>query len=191
MKNRKHSLSTVALLSLTTVLSVANLNWAGPQKQHQSTCDCQKSQGAFPMDMKAQDNQPGRAYIHGYNVPYTGLALEGYSPVSYFTEGVAQKGSPQFTVDHNNVTYYLTSAKQMQEFTANPDRYLPEYGGWCALGMAISDKLPIDPRLFKIVDGKLYLFLKNPKVDALKIWNDGHEEQFIQKAQAYWKKVSG
>ena len=191
MKNRKHSNVTVALLSLITVLAVANINWAGPNKQHQATCDCQKNQEASSMVSMTQDNQPGRAYIHGYNVPYTGLALEGYSPVSYFTEGVAQKGDPQFAVDHNNVAYYFTSAKQVQQFKANPQRYLPEYGGWCALGMAISEKLPIDPRLFKLANGKLYLFLRNPKVDALAVWNQKNEADLIQKADVYWKKVSG
>ena len=56
--------------------------------------------------------------------------------------------------------------------------------------MAVSDKFPVDPTNFKIVDGRLMVFLKNKNVDALELWNDGNEHALIKKAEAHWEKVS-
>ncbi|MAX23295.1 MAG: YHS domain protein [Phycisphaeraceae bacterium] len=182
MNSRKRTLATTVFAAALSLLTFANFGHA--QSMDSKTCDCHKQTDTM-------SNQPSRAYINAYNVPSTGIALEGYSPVSYFTEGKAQKGSPKFTADYNGVTYHFTSAKQVAQFKANPAKYEPAYGGWCALGMAIEDKLPVDPTLYKIVDGKNYLFLKNAKIDALKIWNDKNESQLIKKADAYWAKVSG
>ena len=131
-----------------------------------------------------------RAYLHSYNLPAHGIAIEGYSPVSYFTEGKAIRGKPEHAIEYNGVTYQLASAEEEQLFRANPDKYVPAYGGWCAFGMSIQDKFPIDPHNFKIIDGKLMLFLKNQNVDALMLWNKGDEGQNVAKADAHWKKVS-
>ena len=57
--------------------------------------------------------------------------------------------------------------------------------------MAVEDKFPVDPEKFKIVNGKLLLFLNNRNVDALKLWSDGNEKELIRKADAHWKKVQG
>jgi nicotinamidase-related amidase len=132
-----------------------------------------------------------RAYLGARNLPASGLALQGFSPVSYFTKGRAEPGDPRFRVEQKGATYYLTSARQVEQFNRDPDRYEPAYGGWCAFGMAIQDKFPIDPTKFKIVDGKLLLFLNNEAVDALKLWEQGDEAEYVRKADAHWKKVSG
>jgi len=131
-----------------------------------------------------------RAYLGARNLPASGVALDGYSPVSYFTVGKAEKGDPQFQAEHNGATYYFTTAQQQEQFKANPERYEPAYGGWCAFGMAVEDKFPVDPTSFKIVNDRLLLFLNNKNVDALKLWNDGNERELHQKANAHWKKVS-
>jgi len=132
-----------------------------------------------------------RAYLHSYNLPASGVALEGYCPVAYFAVNKPVKGKPQFASTYNDVTYHFVSADAKQAFDASPQKFLPAYGGWCAFGMVVEDKFPVDPRNFKIVDGKLLLFLKNKNVDALKIWNDGDEQGNLTKAAAHWKKVQG
>src|SRR5438128_2227452 len=105
------------------------------------------------------------------NVSAAGVALEGYSPVSYFEAGKAEMGKAEYAVNHDGATYHFASAAQRETFRANPGKYLPAYNGWCAFGMAIEKTFPIDPKRFKIVDGRLLLFLKNEKVDALELWN--------------------
>lgn len=131
-----------------------------------------------------------KAYLHKYNLPSSGVALEGYCPVAYFAVNKAVKGKPEFASTYKDVTYYFVSQEAKATFEKNPGKYLPAFGGWCALGMAVGDKFPVDPTHFKIVNGKLMLFLKNRDVDALKLWNDGNEAELAKKAEAHWKKVS-
>ena len=138
----------------------------------------------------ALEQTGSRAYLHSFNLPGHGVALEGFSPVSYF-EGTAERGSALFAVEHAGVTYHLTSARQVATFQANPERFVPAFGGWCAFGMAVSDKFPVDPTNFEIVDERLFLFLRNPAVDALELWNQGDEQELLQKAEAHWTKVQG
>ncbi len=132
-----------------------------------------------------------RAYLHSYSLPSSGLALEGYCPVAYFAVNKPVKGKPEFASTYNEVTYHFVSADAKKAFDADPEKYIPAYGGWCAFGMAVEDKFPVDPQKFKVVDGKLLLFLNNQNVDALKLWNDGNEKELLRKADAHWKKVQG
>lgn len=138
-----------------------------------------------------QSQTVSRAYLGAQNAPASGVAIDGFSPVSYFTQGRAEKGDPKFTTEHEGLTYYFTSAAQVETFRKNPAKYQPQYGGWCAFGMAVRDKFPIDPTLYKIVDDKLYLFLRNDQINALDLWNDGNEAELLRKAETHWKKVSG
>jgi hypothetical protein len=124
------------------------------------------------------------------NVDAAGVALSGYSPVTYVQDRRAEKGDPQFAVTHDGATYYLTSARQVQAFAADPLRYVPAYNGWCAYGMAIGKTFPIDPQSFKIVDGRLFLFLRNEKVDALDLWNKGEDTAQTGKADAHFRTVA-
>ena len=135
-------------------------------------------------------DQVSRAYLHSFNLPSHGVALEGFSPVSYF-DGVAERGDALFAVEHNGVTYHLTGADQVATFQANPAKFEPALGGWCAFGMAVQDKFPVDPTNFKIVDGQVFLFLRNAGVDALELWNGKEEGELLEQARAHWSKVSG
>ncbi len=132
-----------------------------------------------------------RAYLHSYNLPSSGVALEGYCPVAYFAVDKAVRGQPEYATTYNGVTYWFVSADAKKAFDANPAKYLPAYGGWCAFGMSVEDKFPVDPTNFKIVDGRLMVFLKNKNVDARALWNQGKETKLASKAAAYWEKVSG
>ena len=132
-----------------------------------------------------------RAYLHSYNLPSSGVALEGYCPVAYIAVNKPVRGIPEYASTYNGVTYHLVSADAKRTFDANPGNYIPAFGGWCAFGMSVEDKFPVDPTNFKIVDGRLMLFLKNKNVDAVALWNQGIEQELIGKANAHWKKVSG
>jgi YHS domain-containing protein len=130
-------------------------------------------------------------FIKEYNLDKTTVAIQGYSPVSYFEKGRAEEGRKEFAVEHEGVLYYLTSAEQMEKFKTHPEKYVPAYGGWCAYGMAIEKKFPIDPSCFKVVDSRLFLFLKNKEVDALELWNKEDETEFTRKADQYWDSLMG
>ena len=131
-----------------------------------------------------------QAYLHSFNLPSHGVALEGYCPVAYFAVNRPVRGKPEHSSTHNDVTYYFVSDEAKEEFDRYPEQYLPAYGGWCAFGMAVEDKFPVDPTNFKIVDGRLMLFLRNPNIDALALWNDGDEGELIARAETHWNAVS-
>ena len=134
--------------------------------------------------------EESRAYIHSFNVSSRGIGIEGYCPVAYFAADKAVRGNPDYASTYNDVTYYSVSADAQKMFDAEPEKYIPAYGGWCAYGMSLKDKFPVDPTNFKIVDGKLLLFLKNKNVDAREGWNKGNEKKLISRAQRHWNKVS-
>ncbi|HEY5622587.1 MAG TPA: YHS domain-containing (seleno)protein, partial [Gammaproteobacteria bacterium] len=93
------------------------------------------------------------------NTGYFGnVAIKGYDPVSYFTPGAAERGSPEYALDWLGASWHFVSEEHKQAFEADPIRYAPQYGGYCAVGMA-EDTLTrdIDPEAFIIIDGKLYL----------------------------------
>jgi YHS domain-containing protein len=101
------------------------------------------------------------AFAGGFdvNTTITGLALRGVDPVSYFVDGEPHDGSIAITAVHNGATYRFASEENRDLFKQNPDKYLPQYGGFCAFGTAMGVKVDGDPDLWKIVDGKLYLNL--------------------------------
>lgn len=95
------------------------------------------------------------------------IAIKGYDTVSYFTQSTPVKGSHEFTATHKNAIYYFSSAENRDTFRANPAKYAPQYGGYCAMGVALEKKFETDPNAWRIVDGKLYLNLNK---DIQKKW---------------------
>lgn len=85
------------------------------------------------------------------------LALRGYDTVNYFTDGKPQLGTSQYAVFHNGAIYWFASEGHKKMFKANPDRYLPQYGGFCAFGVTQATKFDGDPLLWNIHRGKLYV----------------------------------
>ena len=150
---------------------------------------CSTSDGAE--SILSESNGPSRAYLSARNLPSHGVALEGYCPVAYFAVNEPVRGLAEYAADHAGVTYYFVSEEARQEFLGNPEKYIPAYGGWCAFGMAVEDKFPVDPTNFKIVNGRLNLFLRNAGVDALQLWNDGDETKLLSQAASHWEKVQG
>lgn len=115
-----------------------------------------------------------------------GIAIQGYDPVAYFTANKAIKGKKEFALYHQGVTYYFASASNKDLFKADPSKYEPQYGGWCAYAMgAKGEKVSIDPETFKIMNGKLYLFYNKFFSNTLKDWNKD-EKNLNTKADANW-----
>ena len=84
-------------------------------------------------------------------------ALRGYDPVAYFTEDKPVQGSPDFTTNNNGATWYFSSVANKAMFEENPQKYSPQYGGYCAYAMSYGFVVSSDPAAFSLVDGKLYL----------------------------------
>ena len=86
-----------------------------------------------------------------------GIALKGYDAVAYFTTGEPTPGVDEYTHRWKGVTYRFASAENRDRFKADPERYVPQYGGYCAYAMSIDRIADVDPSRWAIVDGKLYL----------------------------------
>jgi YHS domain-containing protein len=86
-----------------------------------------------------------------------GVALHGFDPVAYFTQNKAVKGVAQITSQYKGVTYEFASKEDQAAFDANPEKYVPQYGGFCAYAVSKGAKADVDPHAFSINDGKLYL----------------------------------
>jgi YHS domain-containing protein len=86
-----------------------------------------------------------------------GLALRGYDPVAYFTEGKPRKGRAEFETSWMDVTWRFTSSESMKAFVSNPSKYAPQYGGYCAWAVSRNYTADADPEAWRIVGGKLYL----------------------------------
>jgi YHS domain-containing protein len=85
--------------------------------------------------------------------------ISGYDPVAYFTDGKPIRGSGFHVTVVDGVTYAFTNAEHQKMFEANPQKYLPAYGGYCAYGVGVGKKFVADPEVWRIVEGKLYLNL--------------------------------
>jgi len=125
-----------------------------------------------------------------YNIDNSNIALEGYSPVSYLDLGLAQKGLKQFKSEHNKVVYYFTSSEQKQAFDKNPEKYLPQYGGYCAFGVYAGAKFRPDPNKFIVKDGKYFLYLYNLELDAQQLWlKENNHAGLVKKANENWNNL--
>ena len=118
----------------------------------------------------------------GTTVSGLGVALRGNDAVALASGLEVTAGQAVFTVEHDGVAYYFSSESTMQRFTEDPDRYLPQYGGFCALGVAKGKKLDANPRFADIVDGKLYVFLNAAVFEAY----EEDKEGILAQAAANW-----
>ena len=86
------------------------------------------------------------------------VALKGYDPVAYFTDGKPEKGSKEFTFAFDDTTYWFKSAAHRDKFAANPEQYAPQFDGYCAIQLSRGHKVEADPEAWTITNGKLYVF---------------------------------
>lgn len=119
------------------------------------------------------------------NVTDGNLAIKGYDAVAYFTRSQPVKGDPVHETIWQNARWHFASAAHRELFVADPDRYAPRYGGYCASAMALGWKAPIDPEAWVIVDDRLYLNYSKEGRDEFASEADTN----IAKADANWEQL--
>jgi YHS domain-containing protein len=112
-------------------------------------------------------------------------AIRGYDPVAYFTEEKPVKGNDQFSFKWKDATWYFASQQNLDSFTKDPEKYAPQYGGYCAYGCSRGKKAPVDPYAWTIVDGKLYL---NNSLQVKEKWMQD-EKGNIEQADINWPAI--
>jgi YHS domain-containing protein len=117
------------------------------------------------------------------------VAIQGYDPVSYFSNK-PMKGSSEIAYRHDGVIYYFINEMNRAHFISTPKKYEPVYGGWCAYAMGLEDpeKVGINPKTYKILDNRLYLFYYKYGINTLNKWND-NEVIFKKEADKNWNKI--
>jgi YHS domain-containing protein len=115
------------------------------------------------------------------------LAIKGYDSVSYFTKGAPTKGSNEFTSAYNGAIYQFSTANNRDLFKSDPSKYAPQYGGYCAMGVALNQKFDTDPTAWHIRGDKLYLNLNK---DVQKKWVTDIPG-YIETAQSNWTDIKG
>ena len=118
---------------------------------------------------------------------WRGLAVSGYDPVAYFTDGKPVPGSSEFGFEWMGATWYFASAAHRDAFRADPAKYAPQYGGYCAWAVSQDKTASSDPEAWKIVGGKLYL---NYSRDIQKQWETDVPGN-IRKGDANWPELRG
>src|SRR5262245_31682172 len=110
------------------------------------------------------------------------IALKGYDPVSYFTAGSPEQGSNEFWFAFDDAVYLFRSAAHRDMFAADPERYAPQYDGFCAAGVSKGYKTEPDPEAWVIANGKLYVLMLKERVPDFK----RDTAAFVDKAEANW-----
>jgi len=123
-----------------------------------------------------------------FNLDSKKVAISGYDPVSYFTEEAPLKGKKEFNHTYNGITYHFSTLQNKEVFVRYADKYEPQYGGWCAYAMSGEkpSKVSVNPKTYKIVDNKLYLFYNKLNVNTLKKWNEENETKLKKNADKNW-----
>lgn len=124
----------------------------------------------------------------------TGFAVSGYDVVAYFdlkskpvgqSQPQAVAGNAALTAEYNGATFAFSSKENRAKFLLNPAAYVPQYDGHCAYGVAVGNKVPANPNLWRIVDGKLYL---NITTDIAQTW-EGNIDGYIKKSENQWDEL--
>ena len=113
------------------------------------------------------------------------LGVQGYDLVAYQTVGKPTRGNGHNVAVHDGISYQFASAENRKAFEANPAKYLPAYGGYCAFGVSVGKKFNGDPNVWKVVNGTLYLNLDK---DIQKKWNEDVPGN-ISKADKNWGSI--
>lgn len=124
----------------------------------------------------------GAEALEPVNKSLFGVAIGGADPVAYFSEGRFVEGSRKFAADWNGASWRFASAANRERFVAEPERYAPRYGGYCAYAVAHGYTAKIDPEAWSIVEDRLYL---NYNKDVRARWSE-KQGAFIEQADQNW-----
>jgi YHS domain-containing protein len=113
------------------------------------------------------------------------IALSGYDPVAFFVDGKPVNGSPFISAEDLGATYLFASEEHRKLFSENPAKYTPQFGGFCAYGVALGKLFPVDINTWQLRDGKLYL---NLNADILKKFNADFGGN-LAKAEQNWPEL--
>jgi len=116
---------------------------------------------------------------------WRGRAIKGYDPVAYFTQGAPVEGRKEFSAEWQGATWQFASAANREAFLSEPERYAPQYGGYCAYAVSQGYTAKIEPEAWKIVDGKLYL---NYSLGVQRQW-EARQAEYIVAADRNWPGV--
>jgi len=112
----------------------------------------------LPIAVIAAANQAALAAEAAPQVAEKRLALSGYDPVSYFTDGHPEMGSTEYQASYDDATYWFKNPEHRALFVADPDHYAPQFRGYCTASLSRGQKVEADPQAWVIADGKLYVF---------------------------------
>jgi YHS domain-containing protein len=115
----------------------------------------------------------------------SGKAIRGYDPVAYFTEAKPVLGKDELVYNWNNSNWYFSSQQNLDSFKTDPEKYAPQFGGYCAYGLSDGHKAPTLPDAWTIINGKLYL---NYNTKVREYWNKNRDER-IEKANKNWPGI--
>ncbi len=118
-----------------------------------------------------------------------GFVAEGYDVVAYFSNK-AEKGDKKFTTVFDDVKFKFSSQENLERFSASPEKYIPQYGGYCAYAIGKNgEKVSINPKTFEIRDKKLYLFYNAWGTNTFEMWANEGAEKLQKQADTNWIKI--
>ena len=120
------------------------------------------------------------------NADQNDIAIKGYDPVAYFTMSKATKGDVNFTATHKGAIYQFVSEENRDLFRSAPEKYAPQYGGYCAFGVSKDKKFDTDPTAWKIIEDKLYL---NLNAQVQRRWLKD-TDALISDANTNWQEIA-
>ncbi|WP_455219726.1 YHS domain-containing (seleno)protein [Kaarinaea lacus] len=125
------------------------------------------------------------AFAADINKTSDGVAIDGYDPTAYFTESRPVKGDPAYTFNWAGATWQFANDQARELFAENPEKYAPQFGGYCSNGLSDDHKIGADPRNWRIIDGKLYLFFSDYGREQ---WS-GNVKSLIEAADETWQEL--
>lgn len=112
-------------------------------------------------------------------------AIKGYDPVAYFNANKALKGDKNISYEWMNATWYFTSEENLELFKRSPEKFIPQYGGYCSYAVAKGYTAKVDPTSWKVIDGKLYLSYNQ---SIMKNW-ENYQDKYIEEANDNWPEI--